>query len=55
MQELEEIGNLERTEKLVHTVPYCERSKTRIEPMLSKQWFVDVSEAAKESLEAIDS
>lgn len=55
MQELNEIGNLEKTEKYTHTVPYCERSNTRIQPILSKQWFVDVSDSAKETLSAIDS
>lgn len=55
IQELDEIGNLERIEKYTHTVPYCERSNTRIQPLLSSQWFVDVSGAAKDSLEAIDS
>ncbi len=55
LQELDEIGNLEKTEKYVHTVPYCERSNTRIQPILSKQRFVDVSDSAKETLSAIDS
>lgn len=38
----------------MHKVPYCERTATRIQPLLSKQWFVDVQEAATKTLEAID-
>lgn len=45
---------MEKIEKHVHNVPYCERSKTRIQPLLSRQWFVDVKDAAAQTLEAID-
>lgn len=53
--ELEEIGNLEKVEKHTHNIPYCERSDTRIQPLLSRQWFVDVKEPAAKVLEALDS
>lgn len=36
-------------------MPFCERSNTRIQPLLSRQWFVDVAEPAKKTLEEIDS
>lgn len=39
----------------MHKVPYCQRSGTRIQPLLSRQWFVDVAEAAGKTLEAINS
>jgi len=52
---LEEIDNLEKIEDYVHKVPYCSRCWTRIQPMTSLQWFVDVSEAAKASIEAVKS
>lgn len=52
--ELEEIGNLEKVEKHIHKVPYCERTGTRIQPLLLRQWFVDVQEAAAKTLEAIN-
>lgn len=53
--ELEEIGNLEKIEKHTHNIPYCERSGTRIQPLLSRQWFVDVQEPAAKVLSALDS
>ncbi len=52
---LEEIDNLEKVEEHVHKVPYCDRCWTRIQPMVSLQWFVDVSEAAQASIEAVKS
>ena len=52
--ELEEIGNLEKVEKHTHSIPYCERSDTRIQPLLSRQRFVDVKEPAAKVLEALD-
>lgn len=39
----------------MHNVPYCERSGTRIQPLLSRQWFVDVKEPAAKVLSALDS
>ncbi len=55
MQELEEIGNIEKTEKHIHKVPFCERSGTRIQPLLSRQWFIDVAEPAQKTIDALDS
>lgn len=50
---LNEIGNLEKIEDYTHSVPECERCNTRIQPMVSTQWFVNVNEAAKKSIEAV--
>ncbi len=50
IQNLDEIWNLERVEKYNTKVPYSERYKTRIQPMLSKQWFVDVKNSAEQSI-----
>ncbi len=50
---LEEIWNLEKIEKHTHSVPECDRCGTRIQPMVSTQWFVNVSEAAKKSIQAV--
>lgn len=54
IQELFEINNLEKTETHIHTVPFCERSNTRIQPMISQQWFFDVAEPAAKVLEKIN-
>lgn len=34
--------------------PYCHRCGTKIQPMTSEQWFVDMSEYARLALEKID-
>jgi valyl-tRNA synthetase len=40
-------GNLEKIEPHMQRVGYCERSKTRIETVVSTQWFARASEMAK--------
>ena len=47
-------GRLIRTERHVHSVGHSQRSGEPIEPMLSPQWFADVSGMAKEALAAVD-
>jgi valyl-tRNA synthetase len=54
VQELGEINNLEKMEPHTHTVPFCERSGTRIQPMVSQQWFFDVAEPAAKALSMIN-
>lgn len=51
---LEEKGILIETKKHVHQVGHGERSKAVIEPMISKQWFVNVKEMAKKAVEAVE-
>ncbi len=51
---LEEMGILIETKKHVHQVGHGDRSGAVIEPLVSKQWFLDVQEMAKESCSAID-
>ena len=45
---------LVRTERHVHSVGHSQRSGEPIEPMLSPQWFADVSGMAKEALAAVE-
>jgi len=45
---------LEKVEEYIHNVPRCERCDTRIQPLISQQWFVDVAQAAKNSMNAVD-
>ncbi len=40
VRQIEEQGDLIRIEDIVHNVGHSERSKSVVEPMLSKQWFV---------------
>jgi valyl-tRNA synthetase len=45
-------GFLVSEEKYVHNVGFCQRSGTRVEPLVSTQWFCDVSEMAARGLAA---
>ncbi len=57
--DLDELGLLEKEEVLVNNVSACERCKTTIEPLISKQWFINVDakkySIKKKTLEAIKS
>ncbi len=46
IQLLDEIGNLEKVVDYETTIPYCERTWARVQPLLSQQWFFDVHDAA---------
>ncbi|NTV40816.1 MAG: valine--tRNA ligase [Candidatus Moranbacteria bacterium] len=43
IQDLEKLNLLEKIEDLPHSISICERCKTTIEPLTSKQWFIDVN------------
>jgi valyl-tRNA synthetase len=45
-------GFLVRDEKYVHNVGFCQRSGARVQPLVSTQWFCDVSGMAARALEA---
>ena len=45
-------GALVREEDYVHNVGFCQRSGTRVQPLVSTQWFCDVSEMAQRALAA---
>jgi valyl-tRNA synthetase len=51
---LEQAGNLVKIEDYKHSVPYSDRGKVPVEPMLSTQWFVKVEPLAATALEALD-
>ncbi len=46
-------GWLVRDERYVHNVGHCQRSGTRVQPLVSTQWFCDVSEMADRALEVL--
>jgi valyl-tRNA synthetase len=48
-----EEGRIQRTEPLVHNVPYSHRSGERIEPLISLQWFMRMDELAAAALEPV--
>lgn len=52
---LEELGNLVKIEAYKHTVPYSDRGKVPVEPLLSTQWFVKIRPMADNCLASLDS
>ncbi len=53
IQYLDEIGNLEKVEKYTNNQPFCERCGSVIQPMVSEQWFMDVSSAAESCVDYV--
>jgi valyl-tRNA synthetase len=49
---LKELELFDEEKSYKHTVPHSERSKTVIEPYLSKQWYVSMQEMAKPAADA---
>jgi len=52
---LREEGLLEKRESYRHSVGHCERSGTRIQPLVSLQWWVDMKPMAAAAIDAIES
>ena len=53
VEKLKEIGALVKEEAYTHNVAKCERCKHTIEPKISDQWFVKMSELAKPAIEKV--
>jgi valyl-tRNA synthetase len=51
---LEELGCLVKIEDYKHSVPYSERGKVPVEPLLSTQWFVKIEPLAQTALNALE-
>ncbi|WP_017654210.1 valine--tRNA ligase [Fortiea contorta] len=51
---LEAEGFLVKVEDYKHTVPYSDRGKVPVEPLLSTQWFVKIRPLADKALEFLD-
>lgn len=54
IEKLTELEQFVKKEKHVHQVGHGERSGAVIEPLVSKQWFVNVSDMAKEAVSAVE-
>ncbi len=54
VEKLIELELFVKEEKHVHQVGHGERSGAVIEPLVSKQWFVDVKDMAKEAVDAVE-
>ncbi|MAJ81850.1 MAG: valine--tRNA ligase [Legionellales bacterium] len=51
--DLEALGLLVKVEKHTHMVPYGERSGTKIEPLLTDQWFVKMKPLADPAIKCV--
>ncbi len=51
---LNKIGALVKTEDYRHSVPYSDRGKVPVEPLISTQWFVKIRPLADKALAALD-
>ncbi|XKI45900.1 valine--tRNA ligase [Altericista sp. CCNU0014] len=51
---LQNEGVLVKTEDYKHTVPYSDRGKVPVEPLISTQWFVKVEAIAQKTLAFLD-
>ncbi|MBI4919879.1 valine--tRNA ligase [Candidatus Azambacteria bacterium] len=53
--ELQKFELLEKTEDYVHNVAFCERCSAKIEPRLSKQWFLKMAKLSESAIKTIKS
>ena len=53
--DIDAAGNLVKVEPYAHNVGTCYRCHSTVEPLVSKQWFVDMKPLAKPALEAVRS
>jgi valyl-tRNA synthetase len=54
VERLQNDGVLVKIEDYRHTVPYSDRGKVPVEPLLSTQWFVKIEPLAKKALTELD-
>lgn len=54
IQKLKELDLFIKEEPVIHQVGHGDRSKSVIEPLVSKQWFLNTNEMARRSVEAIE-
>ena len=53
VEDLREQNLIEKVETILHSVPYCDRCKTKIEILPSKQWFLKMKKLAKKAEKAV--
>ena len=54
MADLRAQGLVRGEEPYTHTVPFSHRSGARVEPLVSRQWFCDMSRLAAPAIEAVE-
>ncbi len=55
IEDLEKDGLIEKIEPYVVSRGHCYRCHNAVEPMISKQWFMNMADMAREGLKAVDS
>ncbi|MBP2653403.1 MAG: Valyl-tRNA synthetase [Firmicutes bacterium] len=55
VEELKQKGYLVKIDEHVHSVGHCQRCRTVVEPLVSKQWFVDMKPLAEPAIAAVES
>jgi len=55
VEDMQRLGLIERVEPYRHAVGLCYRCKTVVEPLVSKQWYVDVKPLAERAVGAVRS
>jgi valyl-tRNA synthetase len=53
LSDLEKDGLLVKVEPNIHSVGHCQRCQTIIEPLASKQWFIDTQPLAQPAIKAV--
>lgn len=53
LADLERDGRLERVEPYTHSVGHCQRCRTVVEPIASKQWFINTKPLAQPAIDAV--
>jgi valyl-tRNA synthetase len=55
VEDMQRLGLIERTEPYRHSVGVCYRCKTIVEPLISRQWYVNVNPLAEPAIKAVRS
>lgn len=53
LADMEKEGLVVKIEPYQHSVGHCQRCQTMVEPLLSKQWFVETAPLAKPAIQAV--
>ena len=54
VKKLDELGALVKIEDYSHSVPFSDRGKVPVEPLLSTQWFVKIAPLSQKALKFLD-
>tara|TARA_Y100000996_G_scaffold74595_1_gene50245 strand:- start:21854 stop:24511 length:2658 start_codon:yes stop_codon:yes gene_type:complete len=52
--ELETLNLLEKIEPIIHSIGRCDRCDTIVEPLVSKQWFLEMKPLAEPAIQAVN-